>query len=321
MNLDDVPGVAAVAAEQLGMSAAIVEKDYWLTRTLRVLSQVAHLRFVLKGGTSLSKGWNLIERFSGDVDVLLVPGGNDLTPTATQDLVDLIRVALADDGFAIEEHHAQPGFQTSLYLDGGQQTRLAGLDARVRLDYGAGGSSMPMQEVAVEPLLTRAFRELGRDPTDYDDLGVVHVQALHPARTTIEKLLIVDAVSRRLRERMLAGASDLGVRSRDVRHYYDLHYLLDPSRSPAVEYLRTHDIPNMVDECIRVSNEQFGGSLDVAWPLVDGLGLDDDAMGTILEARYAQMIKVLVNPGSQAPTWSQVVETLRGADVVRGHAS
>lgn len=59
-------------AEQTGMSAFAVEKDWWVSRTLEIIFQMnigKHL--VFKGGTSLSKAWKLIQRFSEDVDLAI----------------------------------------------------------------------------------------------------------------------------------------------------------------------------------------------------------------------------------------------------------
>src|SRR5689334_23546036 len=55
------------------MLPGLVRKDYWVTRVLRALAlDEAHRGLLLfKGGTSLSKGWRLINRFSEDVDLLL----------------------------------------------------------------------------------------------------------------------------------------------------------------------------------------------------------------------------------------------------------
>ena len=52
-------------AEETGMSAFAVEKDWWVSRTLDIIFKMdiaQHL--VFKGGTSLSKAWKLIHRFS-----------------------------------------------------------------------------------------------------------------------------------------------------------------------------------------------------------------------------------------------------------------
>lgn len=52
-------------AHKVGLPAQVIEKDFWVTAILQVvftLPVAKHL--VFKGGTSLSKGWKLIERFS-----------------------------------------------------------------------------------------------------------------------------------------------------------------------------------------------------------------------------------------------------------------
>lgn len=55
---------------KIGLKPAIIEKDWWVTTVLRaifMLPYADHLSF--KGGTSLSKCWNLIERMSEDIDI------------------------------------------------------------------------------------------------------------------------------------------------------------------------------------------------------------------------------------------------------------
>lgn len=52
---------------------AIIEKDYYVTEVLRVLADTAGDKIIFKGGTSLSKGWNLIQRFSEDINLFLDP--------------------------------------------------------------------------------------------------------------------------------------------------------------------------------------------------------------------------------------------------------
>ena len=59
--------------ESRGLRSAVIEKDYYVTEALRGLSQLAGDKIIFKGGTSLLKGWNLIARFSEDIDVFLDP--------------------------------------------------------------------------------------------------------------------------------------------------------------------------------------------------------------------------------------------------------
>ena len=72
-----------IVAGAVDRPIALVEKDYWVTHTLwSVLQQGFGLWF--KGGTSLSKGFNLIERFSEDIDVRMDAGDTGIPePTAS----------------------------------------------------------------------------------------------------------------------------------------------------------------------------------------------------------------------------------------------
>ena len=65
-------------ATQKGTTPAVVEKDFWVTWVLNRLFQEPDLARLLmfKGGTSLSKVYNLIERFSEDIDILSEPPEN-----------------------------------------------------------------------------------------------------------------------------------------------------------------------------------------------------------------------------------------------------
>jgi len=59
-------------ATQKGMSAFAVEKDWWVSRTLEIIFQMEIAKhLVFKGGTSLSKAWKLINRFSEDIDLAI----------------------------------------------------------------------------------------------------------------------------------------------------------------------------------------------------------------------------------------------------------
>ncbi len=59
------------AGAELGLPAFYVEKDFWVCWTLEVLfnSELIGPHLSFRGGTSLSKGWGLIDRFSEDIDL------------------------------------------------------------------------------------------------------------------------------------------------------------------------------------------------------------------------------------------------------------
>lgn len=72
------------AAGYFKLRPVFIEKDYWVTYVLKNLSQSSHRNEVIfKGGTSLSKAYNCIERFSEDIDLAIVKtegmSGNQIT--------------------------------------------------------------------------------------------------------------------------------------------------------------------------------------------------------------------------------------------------
>lgn len=61
-------------ANKVGLPAQVVEKDFWVTSVLQTVFALPVARhLIFKGGTSLSKGWKLIERFSEDIDLAVDP--------------------------------------------------------------------------------------------------------------------------------------------------------------------------------------------------------------------------------------------------------
>ena len=71
-ELPDFGDLIAVTARNQAIDPGLVEKDYWIMQGLWGLQQLG-FRFELKGGTSLSKGFLLIDRFSEDIDLLIHP--------------------------------------------------------------------------------------------------------------------------------------------------------------------------------------------------------------------------------------------------------
>ena len=84
------PGERAIYINELaarrGISTVIVEKDFWVVWTLAHLFDVSMLKdqLVFKGGTSLSKVFGAIDRFSEDIDLSISPGLLDFEETALE---------------------------------------------------------------------------------------------------------------------------------------------------------------------------------------------------------------------------------------------
>ncbi|MCL2042313.1 MAG: nucleotidyl transferase AbiEii/AbiGii toxin family protein [Bacteroidales bacterium] len=64
--------IFAETARKKALPISSIEKDWWVVQTLSALFSTEYAdKLIFKGGTSLSKGWNLIERFSEDIDLVL----------------------------------------------------------------------------------------------------------------------------------------------------------------------------------------------------------------------------------------------------------
>lgn len=68
----DFTSLLGILEAETGIQVQLIEKDYWIMHVLYGLKQ-AGLDFELKGGTSLSKGYKIIDRFSEDIDIHIKP--------------------------------------------------------------------------------------------------------------------------------------------------------------------------------------------------------------------------------------------------------
>ena len=79
--------IIALAAEQFSYEQSHVEKDYWVSKILRDISMSEYAdKTYFKGGTSLSKAYGLIERFSEDLDLFVFTGDKGASKQAEKTL-------------------------------------------------------------------------------------------------------------------------------------------------------------------------------------------------------------------------------------------
>jgi hypothetical protein len=235
------------AAALLGLPAVSIEKDFWVCWTLRALFGLAgwgpHLTF--KGGTSLSKGWQLIERFSEDLDLVIdrevlgfgASGGPEQAPTGKQRekrLVALkaacqqsvqqqLRPVLTDamanglstlNTWTLEaaSRDEDPDEQTLLFF---YPTAFAGSLGYIRpvakIELGARSDTEPSESPLIKPYVAAALPGLFMDAT-------FPVRAVAPRRTFWEKALLLHEETFRPTEKPR--------RRQLARHYYDLWSLI-----------------------------------------------------------------------------------------------
>ena len=293
------------ASAKLKISTWVIEKDYWITQLLREIRGAHYGRFIMKGGTSLSKGYDLIQRFSEDVDLLLIPQGRDGDATRVEDIMAAIEATArnttgrdtrrerAEEGVAMITIVPYPGVLEKYDADAGPE---------VRIDHGVPGGPLPNEARNVRALVEAAF-EGDQGPNEFDDLAPFVVSMLHPARTLVEKLCIVSTIGRRIE-----GGNPL-VRSREARHFYDIWCLLDEERSPALEYLRSIDkVAEIFDDCAQITERFYGSTPERPSDGFAASSIFNDSAIDAVRKSYDKMCAKLVYPGAHRPSIDDVVE-------------
>jgi hypothetical protein len=209
------------AAEQLNVPPIVLEKDYWITQVLRHISEEFPDDFIFKGGTSLSKGYSLINRFSEDLDLLIVPAGRGLGT------VDKLMKRMAES--AAEhiggDHQPQPyperGLKRSYivsYQGLLEETPL--IFHGVLMEMGVRGGPQPAEQRTISSLLGSALIRAGQDEEEFEDLRSFQTPLLHPGRTLLEKLSMAHRESLRLQQDEAKPKPNVG------RHFFDVYFLL-----------------------------------------------------------------------------------------------
>lgn len=95
LSIDDRRDVLQITSARTNLPQLAIEKDWWVTMTLKALSVTRYFNLMsFKGGTSLSKGWHLISRFSEDIDIALRREGKfSISSTSGNQLTKVRRLA------------------------------------------------------------------------------------------------------------------------------------------------------------------------------------------------------------------------------------
>lgn len=248
----DLADALNAASRELRIPERILEKDFWVSQVLRTIFAEHSAQVLFKGGTSLSKCWGIIQRFSEDIDLLILTDPGDATEELLDALTELASAVCGHPGVVGE---AVPGFArvtTVRYPMAPNTPKYGGLRQDIRLEPGVRGGPKPEEAVEIAPMLRVG---LGDAASEFDDLQPFRVRALHPARTLVEKLFAVDDLAVRLLDDPSAEPG-----STQCRHFYDIHFLLeDGSRSQ--EFLTEgSSYQEIADDCAQVSARFFADS-------------------------------------------------------------
>ncbi len=240
-------------ASRSALSTGMIEKDYWVTHTLWSLHQTG-LEIWFKGGTSLSKAYGIIERFSEDVDLRVEPGNAEVPKVKSWKSTNAGPIAQRRAYFeSLETAITVPGARVVLE-DGSIDKDARGAVYRVEYQGNYQGDLGPMRPYVmleigvarVTPFVLRPISSFVHDELarigrlqEFNDNRPSDVRCVHPLVTLIEKL---DAISRRFRRDPMEPVSF-------VRHYEDAARIIRViSTLPALDQTPAQLIDDMLRE-------------------------------------------------------------------------
>lgn len=294
MNLHENPELFEESLSGLASDSGIlplfIEKDYWLTRTLKHLSNYtyAHL-FVFKGGTSLSKAYRMIERFSEDVDLAILADGltgnqvkSRIGTTAkaiTKGLEEVYQDAVTSKGSRFRRTaHTFPSVLYSM-----SHTQVT---PYLLIEINAFGNPHPFQTETLQSMIGTYLKEQGRvDLVQQYELEPFSLQVLSPKRTFGEKVLAVIRAS--------YHKTPIKQLQLKVRHFYDLHQMM---KSPQLQGFIESDELFQILRAVQADdarNHEFQGE----WadkPLTQSLIFQDEELWTKIESTYNHSFAQLV---------------------------
>lgn len=229
-------------------SEAVVEKDFWVCFLLKHLFETDSLkdRIVFKGGTSLSKAYDLIQRFSEDVDLILdwrVIGYDLNEPwiersNTQQDLFNkkanrkveeyLEKDFIPEIQKQIAKYLYDP-FKFELNPDDKQTVLFSypktfsdpAILPEIRLEIGIFADWTPSSKVQIKPYAAECYPDIFKDP-------IAEIPTVLPERTFWEKITILHRESFR--------AKDNPPPDRYSRHYYDIYKMMNsPVKDSALQ--------------------------------------------------------------------------------------
>jgi predicted nucleotidyltransferase component of viral defense system len=269
--------IEAIAAE-LVVDASLVEKDWYAIRIIAAISGVKHpkMRLVFSGGTSLAKGYGLIQRFSEDIDFKVAMPAEGLKRTDFREyrerIVEAIRAGSEDWSLAnddIQSLNASRFFKCEIAYRHLFQ-RASALRPNVRLEVTFDPPALPFEERPLQSFVAQAQEQ---------EPEVISIPCVSPVETAADKLsALVWRVAARDRNSLQDDATL-------VRHLHDLAAL---ERVIA----QSNDFVPLVLKCLIKDASRDKKSGTEALPAIERLrrmlnGLENDPL---YEAEYERFV-------------------------------
>lgn len=320
LALNEQAEILNALAPELGRNAVVLEKDVWVCWVLQHLFQMPdRLAMAFKGGTSLSKAFDAIHRFSEDVDVTLDYRGLDSSVDPFDSGTSKTRISKFSDslkGFVKKHVHdvVAPHLRAKLQAevegaslevsDDGEEVRVyypsaldrAGdyLRESVLIEFGGRNITEPNAEHQLRPYIAERLPDL--------ELPSAMVTVLAPERTFWEKATLIHAECHR--PDLRASADRLS------RHWYDLARLADHQigSNALADRALLAEVVKHKEVFFRYGYANYGACLTGGLRLVP-----DEPLLKALEADLRAMIEGGMFYG-EAPTFDAVIDRLRALE-------
>lgn len=282
---------------------AIIEKDYYVTEAIRIIAAVAGTHVIFKGGTSLAKGWNLIGRFSEDIDIFLDPLA--FKPALSKRGIDRELKKLRD---AVGGHPALTFIKAESQTIGGfgrtdkfSYPQLFGgpgeVANRLVLEVGAASGREPTSIVELRSYLSEFLKQAGVS-MGAEDEGSFQMRLLHFRRTFVEKMFAIHSKVELLKR----DGEPLGAYA---RHYYDLFQL--SQQAEVVAMLESAEHAGIKKDYDEISRAHFSKSYffpeRMSFARSDALFPPPELSAAIGAEYEAQCRQLCYGP---YPSWSEV---------------
>ena len=319
------------AARRLDMLPGYVEKDFWICLVLDVLYNRLpgrHPRLLFKGGTSLSKVFGLIERFSEDIDLVVYRDGlgfeGERDPTVASNLSNKKRRALFEELRESCSGYIRGGLQTALKRrideivkgchvvpdegDVDQQTLFVEYPTlfpsddddyvmpHLKIELGARSALNPNSSHTITPYIADELPDWS--------FGVENIRVITPQRTYWEKLLILHGLycGYRDEQRLPPG------KNRFSRHYYDVAMITETETGKSA--LSDTDLLDSVREHNLIAFRQAWKRFKEAVPGTLRL-VPQAELCTVIERDYGVMQDMIFG---DVPDFGWVMEQLQRAE-------
>ncbi|MCF1715393.1 nucleotidyl transferase AbiEii/AbiGii toxin family protein [Flavihumibacter sp. RY-1] len=235
-EIPEFPDLLSILERETNIVAGLIEKDYWIMHSLYGLQQL-NFDFEMKGGTSLSKGFGIIQRFSEDIDIQIHPPAelnvvsdpkkkNKEAVDSRKNFYDWLNDNIQIPGItAVTRDTTFDNLDT--YNSGGIRllyptvtSTVPGMKEGILLEVGF-DTVTPNEPVTISSwAFDRAYSTSG---IDIIDNRAVDVKCYHPGYTFVEKLQTIVTKFRREQE---SGKENPNL----MRQYYDVFSLLADQR-------------------------------------------------------------------------------------------